>query len=98
MALDLDTIKTIQGLITDMNTTATFLTKLRDTKEISFTVSGITTKVSAKEDEQAYQSLYEFISKSYNKELDKIRDTINKLLYSDSKVKAAEEVKPAEQA
>lgn len=92
MALDLDTIKTIQGLITEMNTTATFLTKLRDTKEISFTVSGITTKISSKGDGEAYQTLYNSLSESSDKKLSTLRDSINKLLYNDSEIKVEEKV------
>ena len=92
MALDLDTIKAIQGLLSDMNTTATFLNKLRESKEISFTVSGITTKVNAKTDQDAYQVLYDSLSQSSDKKLSTLRDSINKLLYSDSEVKAAEKI------
>ena len=92
MALDLDTIKTIQGLITEMNTTATFLSKLREAKEISFTVSGITTKVNAKTDQDAYQALYDSLSQSSDKKLSTLRDSINKLLYNDSEIKVEEKV------
>jgi len=83
MALDLDTIKTIQGLITEMNTTATFLNKLRETKEISFTVAGITTKVSGKE-EDSFRFIFDNLYQVNNKKLYMLRDKVYSLLYSDS--------------
>lgn len=91
MALDLDTIKAIQGLLSDMTTTANFLAKLRESKEISFTVAGVTSKVNSKSDPEAYQMIFESLSNSSSQKLDKTRDNINQLLYSDKEAKLIEE-------
>jgi hypothetical protein len=82
MALDLDKIKTIQSLVTEMNTTATFLSKLRESKEISFTVSGITTKITAKE-EETFRLIFDSLYQANDKKLDMLIERINKILYSD---------------
>jgi transcriptional regulator of NAD metabolism len=82
MALDLDTLKMVQLLIADLNTTATFVTKLRESKEISFTISGITTKISAK-DEEAFKPIFEAIVKSSDNKMISLRDRITRLLNSD---------------
>jgi len=82
MALDLDTLKTVQSLIADLNTTATFAARLRESKEISFTVGTITNKISAK-DEEAFRPIFEAIMKSNDNKLINLRDKITKLLNSD---------------
>jgi hypothetical protein len=82
MVLDLDTLKMVQLLIADLNTTATFVAKLRESKEISFTVSGITTKISSK-DEDAFRPIFEAIVKSNDTKMFNLRDRITKLLNSD---------------
>lgn len=92
MALDLETIKTIQGLVNDMNTTITFLSKLREAKEISFTVAGVTTKVNGKTDPEAYQLIFDSLIRSNGKKLSNTREEINKLLYSDDEVMTKAEV------
>ena len=84
MALDLETIKTIQSLVTEMNTTATFLSKLKESKEISFTVSGITTKITAKE-EETFRLIFDSLYQANDKKLDMLIERINKLLYSEEK-------------
>ena len=84
MALDLETIKTIQSLVTEMNTTATFLSKLKESKEISFTVSGITTKITAKE-EETFRLIFDSLYQVNDKKLDMLIERINKLLYSEEK-------------
>ena len=85
MALDLETIKTIQSLVTEMNTTATFLSKLRESKEISFTVSGITTKISAKE-EESFRFIFDSLYEANDKKLNTLRDKVDNLLYSDKEL------------
>ena len=84
MAIDLDKIKTIQSLVTEMNTTATFLSKLKESKEISFTVSGITTKITAKE-EETFRLIFDSLYQANDKKLDMLIERINKLLYSEEK-------------
>lgn len=91
MALDLETLKTIQSLIAEMNTTATFLSKLKEVKELSFTAGGITTKISSKADEESYRMVFEALTKSSSQKLDRTRDKINELLYSDGEVIAKAE-------
>lgn len=85
MILDLETIKNIQALVTEMNTTATFLSKLRETKEISFTVAGVTTKISGKE-EESFRFIFDNLYEVNDKKLSNLRDRINKLLYSEEKM------------
>ena len=85
MALDLETIKTIQSLVTEMNTTATFLIKLKETKDISFTVSGITTKITAKE-EEAFRFIFDSLYEANDKKLNTLRDKVDNLLYSDKEL------------
>ena len=85
MTLDLDTIKSIQALVTEMNTTATFLSKLRESKEISFTVAGVTTKVSGKE-EESFRFIFDNLYQVNDKKLNMLREKINGLLYSDEKM------------
>jgi hypothetical protein len=82
MALDLDTLKTVQTLVADLNTTATFATRLRESKEISFTVGTITNKISAK-DEEAFRPIFEAIMKSNDTKMFNLRDKITNLLNSD---------------
>jgi hypothetical protein len=82
MALDLETLKTVQTLVADLNTTAAFIARLREAKEISFTVATITTKISAK-DEEAFRSIFEAIMKSNDTKMFKLRDKITNLLNSD---------------
>lgn len=84
MAIDLDKIKTIQSLVTEMNTTATFLSKLKESKEISFTVSGITTKITAKE-EETFRLIFDSLYQANDKKLDMLIERINNLLYSEEK-------------
>jgi hypothetical protein len=85
MALDLETIKSVQSLVTEMNTTATFLLKLREAKEISFTVAGVTTKVSGKEDD-AFRFIFDNLYQVNDKKLGMLRDKINTLLFSEEKL------------
>lgn len=91
MALDLETIKTIQALITEMNVNATFLSKLRETKELSFTAGGVTTKINSKTDEESYRMVFEALTRSSSQKLDKLRDRVDELLYSDGEVMAKAE-------
>jgi hypothetical protein len=79
MVLDIETVKVIQSLVTELNTTATFLTKLKESKEISFTVGGITTRILAR-DEEAFKPIFEAILESNNKKMFGLRDRIAKLL------------------
>ena len=88
MALDLDTLKTVQILVADLNTTAAFAARLRETKEISFTVATITTKISAK-DEEAFRPIFEAIMKSNDTKMFSLRDRITRLLNSDDMAEAA---------
>lgn len=85
MALDIETVRVIQSLLTELSTTAAFIARLKDTKEISFTVNSITTKISAK-DEEAFKPIFEVILESNNKKMFQLRDRIIRLLNSEGKV------------
>ena len=82
MALDLDTLKTVQTLVADLNTTAAFAARLRESKEISFTVGTITNRISAR-DEEAFKPIFEAIMKSNDTKMVNLRDKITNLLNSD---------------
>jgi hypothetical protein len=90
MALNLETIKTIQGLIAEMNTTATFLIKLRESKDISFTVGGITTKITGRDDD-FFRPIFDSLYQVNSKKLDMLREKINNLLYRDDEMETKAE-------
>lgn len=80
MALDLETIKSLQVSLTEMTGVINFITKIEEAKEMSFTVAGITTKISPKDEENFNNLKYSVLESSYKK-LDilqsKIVDMIN---------------------
>jgi hypothetical protein len=58
---------------------------LREAKEISFTVAGVTTKVSGKDDD-AFRFIFDNLYQVNDKKLGMLRDKINDLLFSEEKL------------
>jgi hypothetical protein len=81
MALDLETIKSLQVSLTEMSGVITFITKIEEAKEMSFTVAGITTKISSK-DEENFNNLQSSILESNYKKLDNLQRKIIDLIHS----------------
>lgn len=91
MALDLETIKSLQTSLADMNTISAFITKVEESKEISFTVGSITTKISAK-DEENFKVLQNAILDSNYRKLDNLYTKVSDLINSNGKAIAAEKL------
>ena len=80
MRISLEAIKELQNVITELNSIATFMTKLSESKEITLTVGSITKKISAKVDEESFNSIYSSIRESNDRRVSDLYKYIYNIL------------------